>query len=45
MQIAHKVNSITRLADQGRVLEGVADKPFFFTAYSQSLYFLQLLAK
>src|SRR3990172_8455442 len=39
MQISHIVNSCKRLADQGRVLEGVADKPFFFTSSLWSLCF------
>jgi len=38
MHISHTVNSSARLADQGRVLEGVADKPFFFTSCLRSLY-------
>ena len=44
-QISHIVISLSRLAGQGGVLEGVADKPFFFTSSSQSLGFYAMQVK
>jgi hypothetical protein len=41
IQISRIVNSCLGLADQGGVLEGVADKPFFRTSPSLVLFFLQ----
>jgi hypothetical protein len=38
-QISQTENSSSRLADQGSVLEGVADEPFFFTPSLRSLCF------
>jgi hypothetical protein len=37
IQISHLMNFCSGLADQGGVLEGVADKPFFRTSPSRAL--------
>jgi hypothetical protein len=39
IQISQIVPSCSGLADQGKVLEGVADKPFLYTSYSLILRF------
>ena len=40
MQISLRVNSCRRLADQGRVLEGVAGNAFLCASSLWSLYFM-----
>ena len=37
-----KVNCGKRMADQGNVLEGVADKPFFLTSSSRAFAFFSI---